>query len=391
MITPYVPFPPASGGQIRTLNLLKYLHEKHYVVLVALSKNPQDNEYKTALLEYCDEVHICRRPEKPWQIKNILRWLFSSKPFLVVRNYSAEASRTIATILKHQDFDVIHCETFYVMPHVPKTDTPILLVEQTIELDVYKHFVDSRPFFMRPLLNLDIAKLRYWEAAYWKKAALVATVSEQDMARVSQIAPSIKPIIVPNGAGSDMVIDVLPPKEHGEKVLLFQGNFSWLQNIEAANYLIENIVPKLVARHPDVHLKIAGQHAGKIPASQHVEIVEIQNDDVATVKQLYLTSSIFLAPIFGPGGTRLKILAAMACGLPVISTTTGVTGLAVENGKHVLLANTPAEFVDNISLLLRDDQLYQTLRTEAFSLIHDQYNWKAIAKKLEIAYVRVNQ
>jgi len=386
MITPYVPYPPASGGQIRTLNLLKYLHKKHYVVLVALSKNSSDNVFFTNLKEYCDEVYICRRPEKPWQIKNILRWLISSKPFLVVRNYSHEAAEAISELLKNDTFDVIHCETFYVMPHIPKTNTPTFLVDQTIELEVYKHYVDSQPWFIRPFLNIDIAKLRFWEPEYWKRASLVATVSEQDQQMVKAIAPNINPIVVPNGAGEDIRLKTLPKKKLNHPILLFQGNFSWLQNVEAAKYLIDKIVPPLLQKHPNITLKIAGQKASVIQKAPGVEIVEIENQDIETVKKLYRTSSLFLAPIFGPGGTRLKILAAMASGLPIVSTSTGVQGLDVVGGKHVLLANNPDEFITQISLLLKDNTLYQKLRKESFELINKTYNWESIAKKLEVAY-----
>lgn len=391
MITPYVPYPPASGGQIRTLNLLKHLHKKHYVTLVALSKNKKDLEYIESLQEYCDEVHICERPAKPWQFKNIISWFLSTKPFLVVRNYSPQARKKIEDLLQHDDYDVIHCETFYVMQHVPPTDIPILLVEQTIELEVYKHFVDAKPWWLRSLLNLDIMKLRYWEAAYWRKAQLVATVSEDDRQRVMQIEPRIDPIVVPNGAGEDMVMDALPHKALTKPTLLFQGNFSWLQNSEAAQYLIDRIVPSLIEKHPNMRLRIAGQHANKIAPHQHVEIVEIANDDIETVRNLYLESTIFLAPIFGPGGTRLKILAAMASGLPVVSTTTGVSGLEVVANTHVLLANTPEEFVSQVTRLLDDPTLYEHIRKEAFALIHEKYNWSSISRELEVAYTRVNQ
>ncbi len=387
MITPYVPYPPASGGQIRTLNLLKHLHKHHYVALIALSKNDKDLEYIPKLKEFCDEVYICKRPEKPWQVKNILKWLVSTKPFLVVRNYSSDARKTIEELLAYETFDVIHCETFYVMPHIPeKTSTPTLLVDQTIELEVYKHFVDAQPWFMRPFLNIDIAKLRYWEPEYWKRASLVATVSQQDKQAVKTIAPSIKPVVIPNGAGEDMIIDSLPQKGADGQTLLFQGNFSWLQNVEAAHYLIENIVPPLVKKHPHVKLLIAGQRASIIKSHKHVEVIEIANEDIELVKKLYRTSSIFLAPIFGPGGTRLKILAAMASGLPIVSTSTGIQGLDVFHEKHVLIANDPQEFVRQISRLMEDRMLYQRLRKASFDLIHKTYNWSSISRQLEESY-----
>ncbi|MBI1863084.1 glycosyltransferase family 4 protein [Candidatus Microgenomates bacterium] len=386
MVTPYVPYPPASGGQIRTYNLLKYLSRKNEITLVALSKDPADSKYLPALKKYCHEIYICRKPEKPWQLKSILKAGFSFQPFLIVRNYSQEARETITKLLKEKTFDVIHTETFYVMPHVPETTTPIMLVEQTVEFQVYKHFVDSLPFFLRPPLYLDIAKLRYWESFYWKQASLMATVSEQDRKIVMHEEQSINPIVVPNGAGEDMIIDRLPVKKSDKQTLLFLGNFSWLQNVEAANYLIDNIIPKLKEEFPKIKLIIAGQHAQKIQKTNLAEIIDIPASDIETVKSLYRDCSLFLAPIFGPGGTRLKILAAMSCGLPVISTQTGISGLDVTDHIHVLLANNPEEFVRAVREALGDKKLYDTLRKNAFDLIHKSYNWETIAKRLEVAY-----
>lgn len=391
MVTPYVPYPPASGGQIRTYNLLKYLSKKHQITLVALSKDPSDSKYIPAIQKYCKEIHICKKPQKPWQINTILKSVLSTQPFLITRNYSHEARETITQLLKKESFDVIHTETFYVMPHVPQTRTPIVLVEQTVEFQVYKHFVDSLPIFIRPFLYIDIAKLRFWEAYYWKRAALMATVSEQDKKIVVQEEPNLDPIVVPNGAGEDMIIDRLPAKNSTNQTLLFQGNFSWLQNIEAANYLIENILPKLKQKFPSITLIIAGQHATKIRKTENAIIQDIQSNDIESVKRLYRESSLFLAPIFGPGGTRLKILAAMSCGLPVISTKTGISGLEVEDRKHVLVANNPQEFVDAVQLALENKPLYDTLRKNAFHLVHTTYNWETIAKRLEVAYETIKK
>lgn len=389
MVTPYVPYPPASGGQIRTLNLLKYLQKKHYIVLVALSKDSKDKEYIKHLKNYCDEVHICKRPEKPWMFKNIFKSVFSLKPFLIVRNFSEEASSKINELLQYETFDVIHCETFYVMPHIPLTKTPVVLVEQTIEFLVYKHFIQTLPIFLRLPLYLDIWKLRYWERLYWKKAALMATVSEQDKKTVIDEDPQLTPIVIPNGAGEDMIIDKLPKKMEFGKTLLFQGNFAWLQNKEAAEYLMRKLYPHVIKRIPDIKVKVAGQHAQALPNVNGVKIVNIDPKNVEEVKKLYRDATLFIAPIFGPGGTRLKILAAMASGLPIVSSQVGVEGLEVENGKHVLIANSPAEFVDAIDLLLKDPILYESLRINAFELVQKKYNWKTIAKDLETAYLTI--
>jgi len=392
MLTPYLPYPPASGGQIRTLYLLKYLGQNHKITLVSLYKDDQEKEYATHLKSYCAEIHLCKRPKKPWQLNNIAKAVFSNLPFLIVRNYSSEAVEKIDSLLKNGSFDVIHAETFYIMPHIPQTTVPVLLVEQTIEYKVYQHFIASLPFFLRIPLMLDILKLKYWEKFYWKKAQMVATVSESDKKEIKRILPSIEPEIIPNGAGDEMIVEKIPTHRDKTPQLLFMGNFYWLQNVEAAQYLTQKVFPELRKRLPRIQLVIAGQNA-KLKISEEtdpsIKIIDLAPDDIEMVKHLYGSSTVFLAPIFGPGGTRLKILASMASGLPVISTSVGVEGLGVTDKTHVLIAHSPHEFVEMAEQIIKDGSLYQEIQVNAYQHVTTHFSWKSIAKKLETVYQKV--
>lgn len=388
MVTPYLPYPPASGGQIRTLNLLKYLSKKNDIVLVALYKKESDRKYVSFLTPYCNQIYLCKRAENPWQIKNIIRSILSFQPFLIVRNFSVEGAETIERLLENEQFDVIHSETFYVMPHLPPTQIPILLVEQTIEYKVYQHFVDNLPFIVRPFFYPDILKLKYWEKYYWSKASVVATVSQHDREIIKKLTSDTDPVVIPNGAGDDMFVSTLPTKTFKKPDLLFIGNFFWLQNIEAANFLIEKILPLLSRELPQCKIIIAGQEAQRLQAKKlpNLSVVDVPVDENEMVKSFYRTSTLFVAPIFGPGGTRLKILAAMAAGLPVVSTRTGIEGLSVKNMTHVLIADTPEKFVEEIKLALTDKNLYKKLQKNSFTEVKKSFSWDAISNKLEKVY-----
>lgn len=394
MLTPYVPYPPASGGQIRTLNLLKYLSKNNEITLVSLYKNERDKGYIPALQSYCKHIYLCKRPEKPWQFKTIWKSITSSDPFLIVRNYSEEARQTVDRLLRQETFDVIHAETFYIMPHIKTSSIPIFLVEQTIEYKVYQHFVNSLPFFLRPLFMMDIKKLKQAERYYWKKALLVGGVSEADKKEVQSLEPSIVPVIIPNCAGDEMFVDTLVKKDLNNPTILFIGNFDWLQNTEAVTILIDKIAPLIHQHIPRAKIVIAGQNANKkltVAKHDNIEIISLTQDDSETVLRLYKTSTIFIAPIFGPGGTRLKILAAMASGLPVISSQTGVEGLDLEDEKHVLIANTPEEFVKETIRILKNPDLYENIRKASYELAVKKYSWKHIAEKLEIVYKKIKK
>lgn len=390
MVTPYVPYPPSSGGQIRTFNLLKHLSVDNDITLVALYKNESEKKYYSFLNNYCKNIYLCQRPKKPWTLKTIFRTLTSFSPFLVVRNFSSEAEAIIKHLLKTEKFDVIHAETFYVMPHIPETKIPIVLVEQTIEYNVYKHFVASLPFYYRMFLyfDIDIMKLRYWERFYWKKADIVVAVSYPDEKIIKNEEENIKTSVVPNGAGDEMIVPKLLPKDLKRPIIFFQGNFFWLQNVEAALFLIDKIYPLLSKKMPNVEVIIAGQNAEKIGSvnNQKIKIVNILSDDIQKVRKLFNQATLFIAPIFGPGGTRLKLLASMGSGVPVISTKTGVEGLEVFDNKQILIAEEPKQFIEQISRILNDRSLYEKIRGNAYRLVKEKYQWKKIASKLKTVY-----
>lgn len=388
MLTPYVPYPPSSGGQVRTYNLLKHLSKNHQIYLVCLYKNKDEKKYEKKLSLYCKKIYFCQRSAKPFTFKNIFQTIFSSKPFLIVRNHSKEAEIVLKKLLEQEKFDIIHAETFYIMPHLPKTSIPVFLLEQTIEYKVYQHFVNSLPFFIKWLFYFDIIKLKKSEILYWQNAKKVGAVSENDAKIIKNHLKSIFPIVIPNGAGEDLFVKKIVPKNSKKPLILFVGNFSWLQNTEAALYLIKKIYP-LIKNIKDISFIIAGQNAlkklGQIK-EKNIKIIDVKPNDKKTIKKLYQKATIFIAPIFGPGGTRLKILGAMASGIPIISTTTGITGLDIKENKEVLIANNPQEFSDKIKKIISDKNLYEKIRINAYNLVKKKYNWKIIAKKLEKVY-----
>jgi len=390
MVTPYVPYPPSSGGQIRTYNLLKYLSQNNEITLVALYKNNEEKKYEAYLKKYCKKIYLCKRPSSPWQFKNIFKTIFSTSPFLVVRNYSDEAKTIINKLLYQEKFDVIHAETFYVMPHIPETKVPTVLVEQTIEYKVYKHFVNSLPFYLRFFIyfDIDIMKLKYWERFYWKKANAVVVVSSSDEKLIKNEEPKLKTSIIPNCVGDEMIIDKLGKKDLKSPTIFFQGNFFWLQNAEAAKFIINKIYPQLIKELPSVKVVIAGQNAKKLGnlINKNINIVNIEPDDINKVKELFKKNSLFIAPIFGPGGTRLKILAAMGSGMPVISSVTGIEGLDVTNNINVVISNNPKEFVSKIKQLLSNKNIYEKIRNNAYKLVKEKYQWSQTAKDLETVY-----
>ena len=264
MLTPYLPYPPSSGGQIRSYNLIKELSKHHEIYLIGLIKQDTEKEHIAHLKQYCKEIHACSRSKTPWTVKNVFKSVFGLLPFVVVRNYSEEARVVVEKLLKREQIDLIHAETFYVMPHIPKTNVPILLVEQTIEYRVYQHYIDNLPIPLLPtLLKIDIMKLKYWEKTYWQKASIVGAVSQEDKVEMHKLIPNLPVEIIPNAAGEDLMELYSKKINKTDITFLYVANFSWLQNVEGADILAKKVFPKILEEIPEAKCIIAGQYANE--------------------------------------------------------------------------------------------------------------------------------
>ena len=393
MLTPYLPYPPSSGGQVRSYNLIKNLAQDHQITLFSLIKDNNELKYIKELEKFCRKVKVFKRPGEPWTLRNILRTGFGLYPFLVIRNLVPKEKEAVEKELNQNDYDLIHAETFYVMPHIPKTKVPILLVEQTIEYQVYQHYVQSKSFWLlKQLLNIDVAKIRFWETKFWQKANKVVAVSESDKKKMQSLVKGLDVDVVPNGAGEDLVSLWQENKKIDKIIVLFQANFLWLQNTEAAIDLVKNIFPLIKKKLPQAVCRIVGQEAYKKLASikgEGIEIIDLSNDDIEGVKKAYHQATVFLAPLKGPGGTRLKILGAMAAGVPVVTTPVGIEGIDAKDGVQVLVRQSEKELAEAVVELIKNKKLYQKISQAARILIEKTYTYKAIAAVLDRIYRQV--
>lgn len=393
MLTPYLPYPPSSGGQVRSYNLIKNLASNNEITLFSLIKNEEERKFVHELEKYCKKVRVFNRPQKPWTIKNILRTGFSRYPFLVIRNLSEEERKAVKEELSSNKYDLIHAETFYVMPHIPETEVPVLLVDQTIEFQVYQHYVKNHKLlFVKPLLYVDVFKIKYWELLFWKKANQVVAVSESDRNKMTELVNGLKVKVVPNGAGEDLMSVWNSRKPEKDPTIFFQANFSWLQNVEAAQNLINKVFPLIKKQIPSAKCWIVGQSAKDKVGDLHtdsVEVIDLDNSDSQGVINAYRKATVFVAPLEGPGGTRLKILGSMAAGVPVVTSKIGIEGIDAEDKKEVLIADTPEVMADRVVFLLKNKKIYDGLIKLARKLVEEKYSYKIIAKVLDGIYREV--
>src|SRR3990167_1903056 len=391
MLVPYLPKPDTSGGQTRWYNIIKYLSKKHDITLFSLAKDTSEEKFIPELKKYCKKVMVFDRPKKPWTLRNVLLSFFGPFPLLVIRNFSLQERRAISEELANEKYDLIHAETFYVMPHLVRTDVPTILVEQTIWHDVYRHHVETKvPFLLRPFYIYDVFKVKYWEKHYWTKASKLVAVSGEDRGQMLKLIPGVKVDIIPNGVDTQFYSAKKIERKSPPRILYGVSNFEWLQNQEASEILLNNIWPKIKNKVEGAKVWIVGR---EIPEwikrlSEKDRSVEV-TENIPDARDAYGSASIMVAPIKGAGGTRLKILEAMAAGLPAVSTKVGGAGLNIIHGKQALIADTDQGLANEAVKLLKNPEVAERIGAAGREHVRTHFDWKVIVKLHDPIYRQV--
>lgn len=388
MFTPYVPYPPNSGGQTRTFNLIKNLSLKHEIALFSFLRTDHEIPDLSVLQKYCLKIEIFRRQKSFSSIGKIIKTGFSPFPYLANMYNYRNVREAIARELEKNKYDLIHVETYYIMPNIPETKVPILLAEQTIEYLVYQHYVQTMPWWqwlLKPIFYIDVLKHVYWEKYYWRRAKKVIAMSEADRNKMLELCPGLNISVVPNGVDSEFFKRKVKVCSKEYPIFLFQGNFNWLQNREAVDILVEKVWPIIKSRVPKAHLWIVGREpTRKIQSYANHDIQVFAN--MEDIRFAYQSADVLVAPLYGGGGTRYKVLEAMASGLPVVSTPIGIEGLGVINGVHALVSYDYKEIAKLAVSLIEDKEKSRSLALAAKKLVFTNFDWSRIVKRLDRVY-----
>lgn len=389
MLLPFLPIDQMSGGQTRWYHLIKFLSKKHKITVMSLIRGDKEKElsYLPQIEKYCEKIMVFDRPKSPWTLRNLFLTLVSFNPLVVMRNFSLEERRAIKKELSENHYDMIHAETFYVMPHIPKTSVPIVLVDPTIEFSVYQHYVDNEvPFIFKFIYLFDVIKLKFWEKYYWKKANKVFAVSEEDKEIMEKELPGVDVGIIPNGVDVRYFEEKKVKRQNPPRVL-YHGDYKWMQNVEAVNILIKDVWPLIKKKTKNVKLWITGRSVpGDILAIAKKDKDIIVSESPKDNRDVFKTASVLVTPIMSPGGTRLKVLEAMASDLPVVSTPVGVAGLNIEKGKHALVSSSVEDLADMTVSVLNNSKLSNDLSKNGKRFVADNFDWQSIVGNLDKVY-----
>jgi polysaccharide biosynthesis protein PslH len=380
MIASYLPYPLIDGGKIRLYNLLKLLSQKHEITLICEKRPNQTQKDIEEIEKSCKKVIVFERP-KAWSMRNVAKSTLTLEPLLTTVHTHKDLKKLIKKELDEYSFDLIHIETFYVMQNLPKVSIPIVLVEHNIEYSVYEKYAKKASVFLRPVLYLDVFKLKRAEKKYWKRADQLVAVSYKEQKIMGKNTK-----LVPNGVDLDKFRFEKKDRKTTEKKILFIGNFKWVQNRDSTAFIIRNIWPILFNKNKNLKLWIVGK---EIPSSlKSLATTSIIFDENAPeeTEKIFHESDMLLTPIRIGGGSNFKILEAMATGTPVVTSRLGNEGIEARNNLELLICEKPEEYVDCVLKLTSDDYLFEKIARNGRKFVEENYDWKQISLKLDSVY-----
>jgi len=238
----------------------------------------------------------------------------------------------------------------------------------------YSQFIEAKNSRERIRFGLTWYKYRNYLARAMKSYAISTVVSKREATIISKIISRNSRIeIIPNSVDLQAYKDI--KEQPRPNSLIFSGSFTYFPNYEAMLWFLGTIYPEIQAKIPDVEISITGNHAGlPLPKANNILLTGL----VENVNSYIARSWCSVVPLQTGGGTRLKVLEAMALRTPVVTTSKGAEGLDVQDGKHLLIADEPRAFSQCVIRLLRDQDLRQAIAAEGYKLVQEKYNWEAV-------------
>jgi polysaccharide biosynthesis protein PslH len=391
MIANSLPYPQISGGRIRIYNLLRRIAGHHEVSLAALLESPKDAEGVSHLQQFCTRVEIagfCKRSRLA-KVPGLLRYALEGKPPELMLLHSKELVAKIRQIFSRTDFDIVQIESVMglYLEALPQTrHFKSIQMFQNITSQQYGSILHVEQNWGRKLRTwLNRVTMGYWEPRYAEKFDRCTTVSEVDRQLLCKANPHLQVDVIPNGVDVEKYQPLPLPANYASPSLLFIGNMGYPPCADAALYFCNEIFPLIRQVIGTAELWIVGR-------DPRLEVLDLSSSNVHVTGQVdyvipyYRQSPVCIVPLRAGGGTRLKILEAMALGRPVVSTTIGCEGLDVVDGEHILIADTPRKFAEKTVRLFHDPQLYRSIAANGRKLVEARYDWDKIAEQLMEVY-----
>ncbi|MGI8968015.1 MAG: glycosyltransferase [Chloroflexota bacterium] len=393
LLSLHYPYPLDHGGSIRTFNLLRFLAARHRVDLVTFADGRGDCVGLDILTELCRSVQVVPN-EKPRhnRVRRAVTFL-SNKPRSILLERSPAMARAVDSAVATGDHDVVLVEWLWLSQYAEAHHSiPRVLDDINAEAAMAERLLREQPNTglsgIRQRLSLE--KVRRYERQAVRRFDRTVVVSEVDRGKLISLGGDGEKIsVVANGV--DVAATAFQAYPVDPDHIVYPGSLTYQPNRDACLYFVEHVLPKIREQKPATRFSITGRLLAVTPDrlkyAQGVELLGYVDDVTPVVG----SAAVCVVPLRQGGGTRLKILEAMALGTPVVSTSVGAEGLAVEDGKHLLLADDPDALALAVISLMDDGALRQRLALAGRALVEHSYSWEASGQRLEAVLSAASQ
>lgn len=390
-----IPYPPHGGVLQRGYNLLRELGRNVRIHLLAfihpdvLPTEAACRESLGALQKFCETVEyfpLWPKASPVHRVAGLAASALSSRPFSVLAHRSAAFKRRASGLIDTNSFDLVHFDTIAL--------AQFLEGERSIATVLTHHNIESQLMERRAgaesrlpakwFLRRETDKLRSYEAAMVPGFDLNVFVSQPDEQTLLERVPGLRTAIVPNGVDVEYFT---PAQGQDAPALIYTGGMNMFANRDAVMFFLNEIWPLIRKQVPDVRFFAVGQDPPKeLLAFAAYDPQVVVTGYVTDIRPLVRDASVYVVPLRVGGGTRLKVLDAMAMGKAMVSTSIGCEGLEVRPDEHLLVADRPERFAERTVMLLGDRDRRRALGRAARDLVERRYSWATVGRQLLSAY-----
>ena len=387
--------PTASGGQIRTLETLKRLHQRHEIHFAALDL-PQPGEGFRRSAEYCTKAYpvahrVPRKRGLPYWAE-LARGACTNVPVSMLRYRSRALRNQVAMLTQREKFDAIVCDFLAAAANIPELGSAVLF-QHNVESAIWARHMEHAPSpWHRAYCRVQYQRMLRYEELVCRGARKIIAVSAADARAMRCLYGATTVSSIPTGVDIDYFAPppapTLPPTSAPTLApsldLVFVGAMDWRPNIDGTAWFARQVLPLIRERRPDCSLAIVGRHpAAEVRAlassDQRIQVTGTVDD----VRPYLWGSSLAIVPLRIGGGTRLKIYEAMAAKVPVVSTSLGAEGLDVRDGENIAIADSPPQFAEACLALLGDSGARRRMAANAWEMVAACYSWEVVSRQFE--------
>ena len=385
-----LPYPASSGNRVRTLNLTLRLARRHRVTYVYHGGAGREDAREAVDylnghgVETFAVDHAVAPKSGPRFYARLAANLASPLPYSVASHTSGSVRRGLLGYAAGHEVDLWQAEGahfFEAMRALPGARR--VLMAHNVESLIWQRYHETETDPLRRwYIGRQWAKFERFERRAFAEADRVVAVSAEDAALVRGRFGADRVDVVDNGIDRAYFEGVVPAGDPHK--ILFLGSFEWRPNLDAVGLLLDRIFPEVRAAEPDARLCLVGRNppaalARRVAGSPGVEL----HASVADVRPYLAGCGVMAVPLRIGGGSRLKILEALACGLPVVSTRVGAEGLRLTPGEDVAIADTPEEMARTLVESVRAPGRFRAMADRARRLVLERYDWDVLAGDLE--------